>query len=116
MLEVYRVKDTETGLYYNKRGWTKRGHIFTAKGHIKLSLDTRKRSIFLARYKDVYPRSYNRDWLRYKYTNQTLHESYLKEYEQEQENLKNVKYWFPDTWIITDTHDNFVCKVNDLWL
>jgi hypothetical protein len=45
---MYKIQDTETGLYWNKRHWTKVGHVFGLKGHLKLSVRMRMRDMIAA--------------------------------------------------------------------
>lgn len=116
-LEVYRVKDTVSGKYLSKPkysysgiSWTKRGRIYSALGHIKVSMATVKFRLFESINKDLFPQPeqymivVNGVWV--KNPNIAIHTAKRKE-------LFDTMI-FPDTIIVVNSADEQVCTLQEL--
>lgn len=106
MLKIFRIKDTETGLYfstgkysYSEFKMTKRGRIYTGLQYIRDSLNGREYSIYWQNNKSRFPNRPNN------------HHQWKQD---ELEYLRSVTDYFPSTWVITDERDVVICTVNEL--
>lgn len=117
-LEVYRVKDTVSGKYLSKPkysysgiSWTKRGRIYSALGHIKISMATVKFRLFEHIRDDLFISKRMERYIRTD-TGYTISPEWQAQHYKEREYLKEII--FPDTIIVVNSADEQVCTLQEL--